>query len=299
MAWKGLHLSRPARLTLADGQVVVAQDDGEVRLPLEDVAYMVLDTPQASLTTALVAACMRAGIVMVFTDERHTPGGLALPFHSHHRQAAVVSLQQKCTSPLKKRLWQAIVIGKITNQAAALEYLGREGSPALKAMTRQVGSGDPDNVEARAAREYWGRLFPGFVRDGPADYRNKCLNYGYAVIRAGIARALVAYGLLPALGIHHASAANAFNLADDLIEPFRPFVDTRVWKMAGKGIRREGDLTQKDRQILAGLPMDDALVGAETVSLLVAMEKTAESLIRAMETSTPTALTLPRLVTGQ
>lgn len=296
MAWKGVHLSRSARLALGDGQLVVTQDDGEVRLPLEDIAYVVLDTPQATLTTALVSACMAAGVAIVFTDARHTPAGLTLPFHRHHHQAAVAALQQCCSAPLKKRLWRTIVVAKIANQAAALRTLGRDGAPALIAMTRQVRSGDPDNVEARAARDYWGGLFTDFVRHGDEDYRNKCLNYGYAVMRAGIARALVAYGLLPALGLHHASATNAFNLADDLVEPFRPFVDVLVWRLAKDGTRRDGDPSLADRQALAGRPMINATVGRDTVTLLVAMEQAAESLVQCLESGSPAALRLPRLM---
>src|SRR6266705_3080245 len=118
MAWRGLHLSRPARLNSADGQVVVAQDDGEVRLPLEDIAYIVLDAPHASLTTTLLSACMDAGVVIVSVDQRHTPNGVMLPFHSHHRQAGVAAAQLAASEPFKKRCWQRIIIQKIENQAA-------------------------------------------------------------------------------------------------------------------------------------------------------------------------------------
>lgn len=295
MAWKGLHLTSPARLTLADGQVVVDREGGEVRLALEDIAYVIIDTPHATLTSTLVAACMAAGIVLVFSDARHTPAGLCLPFHSHHRQAAVAALQQGCSGPLKKRLWQTIVVAKIENQAASLSAVGAGGDAGLRAMARLVGSGDPDNVEARAAREYWGRLFPDFRRDDGGDYRNMCLNYGYAVVRALVARCLVAYGLLPSLGLHHASAGNAFNLADDMVEPFRPFVDGMVWRLADAGRRRDGEPSREDRQTLAGLALQSCRLGRETVSLLVAADLAADSLVRALETSSAAVLRLPRL----
>ena len=215
MAWKGLHLSRPAKLNTADGQIVVSQEDGEARLPLEDVAFVILDAPHATLTSTLLSACMDNGVVIVTTDARHTPNGVLLPFHSHHRQAGVASLQIALGEPLKKRCWQRIVVAKIANQALHLEARGRAGAEALRAMADLVGSGDPDNVEARAARAYWSRLFDGFVRADEGDLRNKLLNYGYAIVRAAVARALVAYGCLPALGLHHESVTNAFNLADD------------------------------------------------------------------------------------
>ncbi len=294
MAWKGLHLSRPARLNTADGQIVVSQDDGEARLPLEDVAYVILDAPHATLTSTLLSACVESGVVIVTTDQRHTPNGVLLPFHSHHRQAGVAFLQSALGEPLKKRCWQRIVVAKIANQAMHLEARGRAGAAALHAMSGLVGSGDPDNVEARAAREYWSRLFDQFARSEESDLRNKLLNYGYAVVRAAVARTLVAYGCLPALGLHHESAANAFNLADDIVEPFRPFVDALAFERAS-GREPEAELTIEDRRAAAGLLMRDCRVAGETVSLLVATEKAAESLVQAMEARSAALLKLPEM----
>ena len=292
MAWRGLHLTEPARLALGDGQIVVARAEGEVRLALEDLAWVVIDTPQISLTSALLAACMEAGVALLTTDPRHTPNGLLLPFHRHHRQAEVASWQVNASAPLRKRLWQIIVRAKITNQAGTLERCGGDGR-ALRAMAKLVGSGDAENVEARAARAYWAALFPAFVRDNAADRRNKLLNYGYAVIRATVARGAVAAGLLPALGLHHASAANAFNLADDLVEPFRPFVDAVVWDLSARGAQAEGEASLPDRRVLAAIPTREARLGRERMSLLSAGEMVAESLVRALETGSAAALRLP------
>lgn len=295
MAWRGLHLSKPSRLSLSDGQVVIGQDDGEVRLALEDLAWIVLDTPQATLTSALITACMSAGIAIIATDETHTPSGMTLPFHRHFRQGEIAQLQIALGLPLRKRLWQTVVRAKITNQAAALDVLGRSGAPSLREMARHVGSGDSDNVEARAARDYWSKLWPEFRREDGSDRRNKLLNYGYAVARSGVARALVASGLLPAFGLMHASATNAFNLADDMVEPFRPFVDVLAWQTAGSGHPSKDDLSLDDRRTMAGVLLKDACVGTEKVTLLVAADKAAESLVRAMENGIPDALALPAL----
>ncbi len=292
MAWKGLHLSRAAKLSTADGQIVVSQDDGEARLPLEDVAYVILDAPHATMTSTLLSACMDNGVVIVTTDARHTPNGVLLPFHSHHRQAGVAALQIALGEPLKKRCWQKIIVAKIANQALHLEARGRAGAEALRTMADLVGSGDPDNVEARAARAYWSRLFDGFVRADEGDLRNKLLNYGYAIVRAAVARALVAYGCLPALGLHHDSVTNAFNLADDLVEPFRPFVDGLAFARAA-GREPGGELTIEDRRAAAGILMRDCRVAGERVSLLVATEKAAESLVQAMEAKSAALLKLP------
>jgi CRISPR-associated protein Cas1 len=292
MAWRGVHITRPSRLSLADGQIVVAQSDGEARLPVEDIAWLVIDTPRATLTTSLIAACMEAGVAIVTTDATHLPSGIILPFHRHHRQADIAAMQTGISAPLKKRLWQAMVQSKIGNQAAMLAVRGEDPRP-LRAMVHLVGSGDPDNVEARAARHYWGRLFDGFVRENAADKRNMLLNYGYAVARSAIARALVASGLLPAFGVNHASSTNSFNLADDLIEPFRPFVDRVVWQITEGGRIREGEPTVDERRALAAVLLEEARSGIETVTLLVASERAAESLVRAMEAGSPALLALP------
>lgn len=293
MAWKGVHVSRPARLNLKGQQAVISQDDGEVTIPLEDIAWFVFDGAQATITSSLISACMEHGIALIFSDERHTPSGICLPFHKHYRQAAVASVQLGISLPLKKRLWQALVMAKIANQAANLKLCGRGGEETLTAMTKLVASGDPDNVEARAAREYWKHLLENFVRDDPSDLRNKMLNYGYSILRSAIARALVASGFLPSVGVFHESATNAFNLADDLFEPFRPFVDRLVFSLSENGVRQAGELTIEDRRALAGVLNFDANIGLETVSLLVASEKAVESLYRAMQHTSVALVQLP------
>lgn len=295
MAWKGLHLTQAARLSLADGQCCVKRDDGEVRIAIEDLAWIVVDTPHATLTSTLVSACMDAGVAIIFTDARHTPSGLALPFHRHHRQGAVARLQAAAKESLKNRLWQVIIRRKIHNQAAVLSELGKDDATTLKEIARHVEPGDPENVEARAARFYWGRLFADYTRDDPNDRRNKLLNYGYAVVRAGVARALVASGLIPAFGLAHENAANAFNLADDLVEPFRPFVDRLAFKTSADGTGKEGDLTIEDRRTMAGALLIDAKTGADSVTLLVAAETAAQSLVRAFEDEKADRLVLPEL----
>jgi len=293
MAWRGLHITKPSRLSLADGQVVVWQEDGEVRLALEDVAWIVLDSPQSTVTGTLLSACMTAGIALIATDATHTPCGVLLPFHQHFRQGEIAHRQTAMAGPLKKRLWQKIVRAKIDNQAAALANVGRGGATSLREMAKLVGSGDPGNVEARAARYYWNQLWPEFRRDDGGDKRNKLLNYGYAVVRSGVARSRVAAGLLPAFGLKHASVTNAFNLADDIVEPFRPFIDSLAWRTADEGRPSRDDLTIDDRRTMAGALLTEAKFASETVTLLVAAERSAESLVRAIESATSEALELP------
>lgn len=295
MAWRGLHISKPARLTQSDGQIVVVQADGEVRLALEDIAWIVVDTPQCTLSSALLSACMDYGIVLIVTDSTHLPCGVALPFHRHHRQGGVGLKQADMSAPLKKRLWQTIVKAKIANQASALDAVRQGGGRALRMMVRLVDSGDRANVEARAAREYWRCLFPQFRREDEGDTRNMMLNYGYAVIRSCVARGLVASGLLPALGVNHASVSNPFNLADDLVEPFRPFVDVLAWRTIGDGRPAREKLTLDQRRIMASVMLEDCLVVGETMSLLVASEKASVSLAQAIDTGSREKLTLPKM----
>ncbi len=295
MAWRGVHLTRPARLSFGDKQIVIAQDDGDVRLPIEDVGWVILDTQQVTITGTLLAACLEAGVVIVSCDAKHTPCGLALPFHAHFRQPAVARAQLGMSEPLKKRLWQAIVQSKIENQSAMLERAAVEDASALREMIRWVRSGDPDNVESRAARFYWSRLFENFTRADEGDRRNKLLNYGYAIARSAIARALVAAGFLPAFGVGHASGTNAFNLADDLVEPFRPLVDRVVHELAGPPDTWRDILTVADRRAMANVLFANCRVGKEHLSLLVALETTVASLARAIEQKSAELLQLPEI----
>ncbi|MBU6207922.1 MAG: type II CRISPR-associated endonuclease Cas1 [Alphaproteobacteria bacterium] len=291
MAWRGVHISQPARLKYRDRQLVVDQDEGSVSLSVEDIAWLILDTPQISLTGSLLSALAGAGVAMIVPDDKHHPAGVLLPFHQHHAQAYIAHAQVGMSLPLKKRLWQSIIVSKINNQAALLDELGRERGQGLRAMAGRVGSGDPDNIEAQAARAYWSTLFTKFTRSDESDRRNALLNYGYAVVRAAIARACVASGLLPAFGLHHASKANAFNLVDDLIEPFRPFVDRCAHARA---LDTEGEeLTVDDRRHMANILNDTAMIGGERLTMLAATEASAMSLVRAIEHSSAVLLQLP------
>jgi CRISPR-associated protein Cas1 len=294
MAWRSLHLSQASRLSLADGQIVIEQEDGTVRLPIEDVACLVLDTPKATLSAALLSACMGGGVVVISTDSTHLPNGVMLPFHGHHRQADVARRQVDMGEPLKKRLWQAIIRRKIANQAAVLAARGIDGASTLAEMAHHVGSGDPDNTEARAARYYWQNLFRQFRRDDEADRRNKLLNYGYAIARSAVGRALVANGLLPAFGLRHASVTNAFNLADDLLEPFRPFVDMLACAHAEDN--DQCDLTLTDRRNMVGAILAETRMGDESMTLLAASELASSSLVRSIVANDASAITLPSLL---
>ncbi len=229
MAWRSVMITRPSRLRLKDKALVVEQEDGTVTVPLEDMAALLIEHQQVNLTAVLLSACAEHQIAVITVDETHHPNGVLLAHLPHSRAVKVMRLQMAMSQPRRKRLWQTIVRQKISNQSAVLHYHGEERAACrLAQLSREVRSGDRENAEGVASQIYFPALLGrGFSRK-QSRFHNAALNYGYAIIRAAIARSLVAYGFLTALGLHHHSEQNAFNLADDLIEPFRPLLDHYV-----------------------------------------------------------------------
>ena len=291
MAWRGVHISQAAKIGLKQSQLLVAMNDNEVTIPIEDISFLVLDTPQCTLTGAILAALAYANVVIIQSDERHHPTMMGLPFHGHHKQSEIAHLQISMTEPFKKRAWQAIIKAKINNQAAHLHSIGRDAG-VLPAMIARVKSGDTQNHEAQAARIYWGKLFENYRRADDSDLRNAMLNYGYAIVRALLARTITASGLIPAFGIFHNSISNAFNLADDLIEPFRPSVDALVFRLM-KDCDGEKELRLAHRRSLVGIMNEPIKLGDEKMTLQAATEQCAQSLVSAMRQKNYEILKLP------
>jgi len=198
-------------------------------VPLSEVAVLLISNPVVTLTQAVLAGLADAGGVLVACDRRHMPAAMLLPLQANFAQAERFVQQTRVSLPRRKRLWQAVVKSKISAQGAVLRALYGDDA-GLSRLAAAVRSGDTGNAESEAARRYWPRLFadPAFHRDREADDENRLLNYGYAVLRAIVARAVCAAGLHPSLGLHHHNRYNAFCLADDLMEPFRPIVDRAV-----------------------------------------------------------------------
>ena len=220
----------PARLRVRCAQLIVERQDlPEVSLPLADLAVVLVAHPQVTFSQAVLSGLAAAGGVFVTCDRFNLPVGMMLPLAAHHAQAERFLAQARAPLPVRKRLWRQIVCSKIKAQAALLVEL-RGQDFGLQALGRQVRSGDPANVEARAARRYWPAVFAdlNFRRQRDNEDQNVLLNYGYAVLRAIVARAVSAAGLHPSLGIHHHNRYDPFCLADDLMEPFRPAVDHAV-----------------------------------------------------------------------
>jgi CRISPR-associated protein Cas1 len=229
---EGLHLSAYR------GFLIVAKDRVEVgRVALDDVHAVILHAHGCTWTGNLVAALAERGAPIVFCGSNHSPVAVTLPIDGHHGQGARMRAQWEAGKPLHKQLWRRIVTAKIVMQGSLLAVRGVPGAGAFELIARRVRSGDPDNLEAQAARRYWPALMGAdFRRDRAAEGASALLNYGYAVLRATVARAIVAAGLHPTIGIFHANRGNAFALADDLIEPFRPLVDALVVSMLGQGV---------------------------------------------------------------
>lgn len=228
MSWRSVIITQPTKLSIKNRQLQITQDE-EWSIPIEDISSVVLETPQINITSKVMSVMADNKVVMYSCDDKHLPNGIFIPFACHSRQLKVINQQLNCSESFNKRCWQKIIIRKILNQAKVLQLSKKPiMGEYLENVSKQVNSGDTENKEAVAAKGYFTSLFGrGFSRDYENVY-NAALNYGYSIIRGAIARTIVSYGYIPAIGIHHKSELNNYNLADDFIEPFRPVVDLWV-----------------------------------------------------------------------
>ncbi len=291
MAWHSVMISRPARLRREHFSLAIEQEETAF-VPFEDIAIIVLNHREIIITHPVLSACAEYGIGLYATGQNHQPTGIFLPFLSHSRTARMMRLQLKIARPAAKQAWAGIIRRKIENQAACLQLCDLKGTDRLASYARRVRSGDPDNLEAQAAAYYFPQLFGPVFHRTEASWTNAALDYGYAVLRGAITRGLVAHGLHPTLGLAHNSEQNAFNLADDLIEPFRPVVDLHVTQ---QGATRGGELIPADKQALVALLNVDVAMPQGNMSLLSAVEYAVESLARLYEGGSK-ELDLPSLV---
>ena len=294
-AWRTVLVTKPCRLSLKNLQFVYEPiDDDKISVPLEDITVIVLETNQATITTALVSQIAEKNIALFSCDNYHMPNGIFTPFHQHSRLSQVAHIQRDIKLPLKKQIWQKIITQKITNQAQLLDYFDIN-SFKVDVLKNKVKSGDSENLEAQAARKYWQLLFKDFTRDQKSlEPRNIALNYGYAIVRGAIARSLVSYGLLPTFGVFHNSELNAYNLADDMIEPLRPLVD-----MVVKKLEQEDDLdvnlnTSVKSALINVLVMQMKFSG-EDVTLLHICDVMAHSFVKSIKLNDANYLLLPSI----
>jgi CRISPR-associated protein Cas1 len=290
MIKRTIVIERPARLSFATDQLVISMDadDGnrqERTVPIEDMAVLVIETPQATLTNALLAELVSRQVAVVTCNDRHMPVGLLMPLEGNTLQSARFQMQMEVSLPLKKQVWSQLIKMKLVNQAQVLQRSGREAD-ALLHWSKEVRSGDPENLEARGAAHYWPRLFDdvNFRRTRDGQPPNHLLNYGYAIVRAAVARALVASGLMPTYGVHHRNQYNAYCLADDVMEPYRPFVDDIVLSEGGR-LGYPEELTRDWKGTLLQVLTTDVYIQQERSPLLVAVSKTSSSLVKVFEGS--------------
>lgn len=292
MVWRSVMISRPAKLRREHYSLAIEQEQTAF-VPFEDIAVIMLNHREISLTHPVLSACGEYGISLFATGDTHHPSGVFLPFLSHSRATRWLRFQLDLPRPLAKQTWAAIVRKKVSNQASCIKLAGIEGADRLAALAQKVKSGDSTRIEGQAAAFYFTQLFGRDFHRGQERWLNAALDYGYAILRGTIARGLVAHGLLPSLGLFHASEQNAFNLADDLIEPFRPLVDLYVAK------RRSPDNTEllpNDKAELIALLNVDVGMPSGVTSALSAIELAVESLARIYESGTEGVLELPTLI---
>lgn len=298
MIKRTLYFGNPAYLSTHLEQLVVRlpevekndnlpdsfKKEAQAKIPIEDVGVVILDHQQIIISHALMAKLLANNTAFITCDNTHLPTGLMLNLSGHTLQATRFKSQLEASQPLLKQLWQQTVKAKIKNQALVLKKLGVESGNLMK-WSKDVLSGDPDNLEARAAAYYWKNIFPqapGFRREREGMPPNNLLNYAYAIVRAVIARSLVGSGLLPTLGIHHHNKYNHYCLADDIMEPYRPFADDLVISLVNEG-EDWTELNPSIKKELLTLPSVDVLINSERSPLQVAAQRTTASLARCFE----------------
>ena len=287
MIKKTLFFSNRAYLCCRNSQLIIRIDDPEtgkpteLSRPIEDIGVMVIESDQVTLSSSLISSLLDNKVALIVCDAKHMPAGLMLPLEGNTEQSERFNAQITASLPLRKQLWQQTIAMKIRNQAAVLKRVNDMEIGNMLAWSSLVRSGDPDNLEGRAAAYYWRNIFgenSGFVRRQDGEDPNCLLNYGYAILRAIIARSLVASGLIPTLGIHHSNKYNAYCLADDIMEPYRPYVDLMVVDMIRSGLPHE--ITKATKRQLLTIPTIDVRMGKLSRPLMVAASMTTASLAK-------------------
>ncbi|MBN1118657.1 MAG: type II CRISPR-associated endonuclease Cas1 [Bacteroidales bacterium] len=285
MIKRTLFFGNPCYLKKKQEQMTIEYKDTETKsVPIEDIGVVVLDNQQITLTTALLMALMENNAAVITSNWQHLPEGLLLPMAEHHAFTEKVRSQFEASEPLRKNLWQQTVQAKITNQANLLDSIGIP-SENMHYWASQVKSGDPDNYEARAAAYYWQHLFADnrvFRRGRFEAPPNNLLNYGYAILRGVIARNLVASGLMTFRGIHHKNKYNPYCLADDIMEPYRPYTDKIVLEILADTVEIEELTTDLKRRLLI-IPATDINIDGQNSPLMVGAGRTTASLIQCYE----------------
>ena len=296
MIKKTLCFSNPIYLSLRNAQLVLhipevennktlpeaIKKEAERTIPIEDIGVVILDNRRITITSGAMEALLENNCAVITCNQKSMPVGLLLPLCGNTTQNERFRSQLEASLPLRKQLWQQTIKQKILNQEHVLRINTAQETNCMRVWSNDVRSGDPDNLEARAAAYYWKNVFttyPNFVRDREGTPPNNLLNYGYAILRAIIARALVGSGLLPTLGIHHHNRYNAYCLADDIMEPYRPYVDQLVLDIIQCNLEIS-DITRDLKMRLLGIPMLDVVINGKRSPLMIAAQQTTASLAK-------------------
>ena len=296
MIKKTLYFENPAYLSLKNKQLIIKLPEVEKNdtlpdsfkaesvkmIPIEDIGIVILDNNQITITHGLIESLLENNCALITCRSNRMPVGLLLPLEGNTVQSERFTAQIEASLPLKKQLWQQTVQAKITNQAFVLQTKRNGIVKNMQKWANDVRSGDIDNLEGRAAAYYWKNLFPDiadFTRGRDEIPPNNLLNYGYAVLRAVIARSLVASGLLPTLGIHHHNRYNAYCLADDIMEPYRPFVDKLIVEIVDSGMNYQA-LSKEIKIRLLNIPVLDVMINGQRSPLMIAAGQTTASLAK-------------------
>lgn len=290
MSWRHIMIINNARLSVSRSQLVIEQEE-VVTVPLQDIASILIEASAVTITANLLTSCAEHKVSLFTCDSKKLPVGIWTGFHQHSRQLKVLETQLALSKPFKKRLWQQIIKQKIVNQAKCLEIMEREEAGELRKMEKTVESGDATNREAVAAKLYFKSLFDSSFTRRSTDPTNRLLNYGYAILRGLAARSLTNYGLTTSLGIYHDNQLNAFNLADDFMEVFRPIVDLHV-----ATCEDIGKWDSETRAGLANLVNTDMLIAGEKHSVTAAVDEMVKSFVTSCRQQDYSYIKLPELL---
>jgi CRISPR-associated protein Cas1 len=301
MVKKTISVNNPVRIRSRLNQLLIQDQMGEIHSrPLEDYMFLLVDHPQVSITMPALVECINNQVAVVICDDKHMPSGMFIPL-AGHTQATLKTLNQVSASkPLKKNIWQKVVVSKVRNQARHLRSRGVDAS-YLDHLANSVRSGDTANAEAQAAAWYWKRLLPtqNFVRDRYGEAPNHLLNYGYIILRACVARSLVLAGLYPLVGIHHKNQYNHYCLADDMMESFRPALDRHIMQLIESGHfsdeQIEGIAPKLKKEIIQFLQADIKIDG-QVRPVQLAIQATCSSLSKCFEESSAGSLLMPEFL---
>lgn len=292
MAFRYIVVNQKAHLKLKNNNLVIAQENNQTSVPVEDILSLIIEDNSITLTSQLMRKLILSNATVYFCDDKHIPCGITMPFLAHGRQYKRLNQQIDISQPLKKRIWQQIIKQKIVNQAKCLKLCNISNYEGLLDLANRVESGDTTNVEGYAAHMYFPLLFGKSFNRDQINNINAALNYGYTIMRGVVARAIAGYGFIPCLGINHHNEYNNFNLADDLIEPFRPVID--LW--VKNNIKEDTELSSDLKHQIVNIMNCNIKIDRKNFTISRAIEESVKSLVSVITEKSIQLLKVPELI---